>query len=66
MLKYVPIVGWAWNFSDIAYLDRNWEKDQETINKSVKVRFFSKKRLQNTVWKFQNFSFTQILREIIF
>ncbi len=35
MLKYVPIVGWAWNFSDVAYLERNWDKDQEAMTKSV-------------------------------
>lgn len=35
MLKYVPIIGWAWNFSDIAYLERDWNKDQETMTKSV-------------------------------
>ena len=26
MLKYVPIIGWAWGFSDVAFLERNWEK----------------------------------------
>ncbi len=36
MLTYVPVMGWAWNFSDVAYLTRgNWDKDKETINKSL-------------------------------
>lgn len=35
ILKYVPIVGWAWNFSDVAYLARNWEKDQAAMTESV-------------------------------
>lgn len=26
MLKYVPLIGWAWNFSDVVFLERNWEK----------------------------------------
>ena len=26
MLKYVPVVGWAWGFSDTVFLERNWEK----------------------------------------
>ena len=26
VLKYVPVVGWAWNMSDVIFLDRNWEK----------------------------------------
>ena len=37
MLKYVPIVGWAWNFSDVAYLERNWEKDQDIMTQSVRA-----------------------------
>ena len=37
MLKYVPIVGWAWNFSDVAYLERNWEKDQDIMTQSVQA-----------------------------
>ena len=35
MLKYVPIVGWAWNFSDVAYLERDWVKDQDIMTKSI-------------------------------
>lgn len=35
VLKYVPVVGWAWNFSDVAFLERNWDKDQEIMTKSI-------------------------------
>eukprot|EP00088_Acartia_fossae_P010955 TRINITY_DN15493_c0_g1_i14.p1 TRINITY_DN15493_c0_g1~~TRINITY_DN15493_c0_g1_i14.p1 ORF type:complete len:273 (-),score=75.79 TRINITY_DN15493_c0_g1_i14:666-1484(-) len=35
MLKYVPIVGWAWNMSDVIFLERNWEKDK--MNLSAKL-----------------------------
>jgi len=35
MLKYVPVVGWAWGFSDTVFLERNWEKDKDNL--SVKL-----------------------------
>jgi len=35
VLKYVPVVGWAWNMSDVIFLDRNWEKDK--LNLSSKL-----------------------------
>jgi len=35
ILQYVPVVGWAWNFSDVAFLERNWDKDQEIMTKSI-------------------------------
>lgn len=36
IIKYVPIIGWAWSFSDVAYLARDWEKDQEVMAKSIR------------------------------
>jgi len=35
ILKYVPIVGWCWNMSDVVFLERNWEKDK--LNLSSKL-----------------------------
>ena len=35
MLKYVPTVGWAWGLSDFIFLDRNWEKDKQTLTKGM-------------------------------
>ena len=36
MLKYVPVIGWAWNFSDVAYLERgDWQKDKKTITQKM-------------------------------
>ena len=35
ILKYVPIVGWSWNMSDVVFLERNWEKDK--LNLSSKL-----------------------------
>ena len=29
------MVGWAWNISDVIYLERNWEKDRQIIAKGV-------------------------------
>lgn len=31
MLKYVPVIGWAWRLSDIVFLERNWEKDKDNL-----------------------------------
>jgi len=36
MLKYVPILGWAWTFSDTVFLERNWDKDQDTLRNGLK------------------------------
>jgi len=35
MLKYVPIIGWAWSFSDTVFLARNWDKDKEHLSSSL-------------------------------
>lgn len=37
MLKYVPVVGWAWNFSDVIYLARNWDKDKENLARGIRT-----------------------------
>lgn len=35
MIKYIPIIGWSWNMSDVIFLERNWEKDK--LNLSTKL-----------------------------
>ena len=30
-IKYVPVIGWAWCFSDILFLARDWSQDQSTL-----------------------------------
>jgi len=30
-IQYVPIIGWAWCFSDTLFLARDWSKDQSTL-----------------------------------
>jgi len=35
MLKYVPILGWAWGLSDTIFLERNWEKDQVILKRGL-------------------------------
>jgi lysophosphatidic acid acyltransferase/lysophosphatidylinositol acyltransferase len=37
VLKYVPIVGWAWNMSDVIFLDRNWEKDKLNLSSKLNI-----------------------------
>ena len=32
-IQYVPIIGWAWCFSDTLFLARDWSKDQSTLDK---------------------------------
>lgn len=36
VLRYVPIVGWAWSVSDVGFLHREWEKDKDVIAEKVK------------------------------
>ncbi|CAH1800085.1 unnamed protein product [Owenia fusiformis] len=35
MLKYVPLIGWAWYFSESIFLKRQWEKDREIIKHDI-------------------------------
>ncbi|KAL3883737.1 hypothetical protein ACJMK2_029971 [Sinanodonta woodiana] len=35
ILKYVPILGWAWYFSETIFLKRNWEQDKVILSKSI-------------------------------
>ena len=34
-IKWVPIIGWAWQFADVVFLERNWEKDKMTMERQV-------------------------------
>jgi len=36
-LKYVPILGWSWAMSDMIFLKREWEKDQETMIEKINI-----------------------------
>jgi Na+-transporting NADH:ubiquinone oxidoreductase subunit NqrF len=29
-------MGWAWMFAESIFLERNWEKDRETIGRQIK------------------------------
>ncbi|PNF37469.1 1-acyl-sn-glycerol-3-phosphate acyltransferase gamma [Cryptotermes secundus] len=35
-IRYVPTMGWAWLFAESIFLERNWEKDKETIGRQIK------------------------------
>ena len=32
-IQYVPIIGWAWSFSDTLFLARDWSHDQKVLDK---------------------------------
>ncbi|KAF5306635.1 hypothetical protein FQA39_LY08824 [Lamprigera yunnana] len=35
VIKYMPVLGWAWKFSEFVFLERSFEKDREVINKQI-------------------------------
>jgi len=34
-VEWIPIIGWAWKFGEIGFLERNWEKDKSTMDSFV-------------------------------
>ncbi|XP_013381629.1 1-acyl-sn-glycerol-3-phosphate acyltransferase delta isoform X2 [Lingula anatina] len=36
MLKFVPIQGWSWYFTESVFLKRNWEQDRKIIIRDIK------------------------------
>jgi len=36
-VKYIPTIGWTWWFLEFCFLRRSWDKDQSTIQKSLKA-----------------------------
>ncbi|KAK4878917.1 hypothetical protein RN001_007063 [Aquatica leii] len=35
VIKYLPVLGWAWKFSEFVFLERSFDKDKEVINKQI-------------------------------
>ena len=35
ILKYVPIQGWTWYFTESIFLKRDWEADKQILKKSI-------------------------------
>ena len=35
VIKYVPVIGWAWCFSDTLFLARDWAKDQAVLDERL-------------------------------
>jgi lysophosphatidic acid acyltransferase/lysophosphatidylinositol acyltransferase len=35
-LKWVPLIGWAWMFTESIFLKRDWDKDKEIISRDLK------------------------------
>ncbi|CAI9718224.1 1-acyl-sn-glycerol-3-phosphate acyltransferase delta isoform X1 [Octopus vulgaris] len=34
-LKYIPILGWIWYFTESIFLERNWDQDQKTLVRDI-------------------------------
>ncbi len=35
VLRFIPVLGWAWVFSDNIYLARKWEDDKDILAKGI-------------------------------
>ncbi|XP_056635997.1 1-acyl-sn-glycerol-3-phosphate acyltransferase delta-like [Diorhabda carinulata] len=35
VIQYIPVLGWAWKCSEFVFLERNFDKDKEIINKQI-------------------------------
>ncbi|XP_072394733.1 1-acyl-sn-glycerol-3-phosphate acyltransferase gamma-like [Diabrotica undecimpunctata] len=35
VIQYIPVLGWAWKCSEFVFLERNFDKDREVINKQI-------------------------------
>jgi len=35
-VEWIPIIGWAWKFGEIGFMERNWEKDKSTLDSFAK------------------------------
>lgn len=35
ILKYIPVLGWTWYFTESIFLKRNWEEDKKILTKSI-------------------------------
>ncbi|XP_052242459.1 1-acyl-sn-glycerol-3-phosphate acyltransferase gamma-like [Dreissena polymorpha] len=35
MMRYIPIIGWTWYFTESIFLQRNWDEDKKILEKSI-------------------------------
>jgi len=35
-LKFVPLIGWAWMFTESIFLRRDWDQDRQIISQDLK------------------------------
>jgi len=35
VIQYMPILGWAWKFSEFVFLERSFDKDKDVINRQI-------------------------------
>ena len=38
-LKYIPILGWSWTFSEYIFVRREWEVDRQVMKKDLSTIF---------------------------
>ena len=53
-IQYVPIIGWAWCFSDTLFLARDWSHDKNVLDKvlvDLQARKYIKERANQTLTK---------------
>jgi lysophosphatidic acid acyltransferase/lysophosphatidylinositol acyltransferase len=36
-LKYIPVLGWSWSFSEFIFVKRVWESDNMTLVRDLKA-----------------------------
>lgn len=58
MLKFVPVVGWAWYFQDLIFLQRSFEKDQKTIQRALSNTFDDEQSISVSLKCFPLFRFS--------
>jgi lysophosphatidic acid acyltransferase/lysophosphatidylinositol acyltransferase len=57
-LKYVPVLGWAWTFSEYIFVKRVWDKDHKTLVRDLNEILTYPKDLHYGVDIFYAFCYT--------
>jgi lysophosphatidic acid acyltransferase/lysophosphatidylinositol acyltransferase len=61
-LRWVPLIGWAWMFTESIFLRRDWDKDKEIISRDLKyIRDYP-----DNYWVTVSKQFVGIIAEIVF
>lgn len=60
-LKLVPLIGWAWMFTESIFLKRTWDKDKEIISRDLKYICDYPDRYWVTVRNSTSFHFAHLI-----